>query len=68
MNLLSGINTMKELTARETAVAKNEAVEIKDGFLLFHTLSPARQTAETFEEYTFRRKITKKSIKKHFKR
>ena len=59
---------MKELTAREEAVIKNEAVEVKEGFLLFHTLSPARQSAETFEEYTFRRKITKKSIKKHFKR
>lgn len=53
---------------RNKILEEGKAIEIKDGFFLFHTLSPARQEGETYEEYVFRRKVTKKAMKKYFKR
>lgn len=34
---------------------------------LFHTLSPKRQDTETYEEYKFRQKVTKSSMKRYLK-
>lgn len=66
MNHLFGTSMLNEL--RIKAIEEGKAIEIKEDVLLFHTLDPKRQEGETFEEYKFRRLITKKSIKKHFKR
>lgn len=50
---------------RTKAVEEGLAIEIKPNFLLFNTISPERFTFETFEEYKFRQKVTRKTTKRY---
>jgi hypothetical protein len=50
---------------RLEAVEVGLAIEVKPNFLLFSSISPERFTFETFEEYKFRQKITKRTTKKY---
>ncbi len=67
MNLLSGTSMLTELKInyREKAVEDGLAIEVKPNFLLFSSISPERFTFETFEEYKFRQKVTRRTIKKY---
>lgn len=73
MNLLFGINmhtelkinlTEEQLESRSKALAGGLAFELRPNFLLFSTMSPERLTFETFEEYKFRQKISRKVNKR----
>jgi len=50
---------------REEAVEAGLATEVKPNFLLFNSISPERFSFETFEEYKFRQKVTRRTIKKY---
>lgn len=52
------------MKTKEELIAEGKAIEIKENFLLFATLSPERQPFESYEEYKFRQKVTKRSVKK----
>lgn len=50
---------------RIKAVEEGLAIEVKPNFLLFNSISPERFTFETFEEYKFRQKVTRKTTKRY---
>ncbi len=69
MNRLFGINMITELKINQEyrikAVEEGLAIEIKPDFLLFNAITPERFAFETFEEYKFRQKVTRRTTKKY---
>ena len=68
LNLLFGTNMHSDLKTNDSfridALEAGYANQIKPNFLLFNTLDNKRLSFETFEEYKFRQKITKRTVKK----
>lgn len=56
--------TEEQLELRSKALSEGLAFELKPNFLLFSTITPERLTFETFEEYKFRQKISRKVNKR----
>jgi hypothetical protein len=65
MNHLSGISMITELNHREKALEEGLAIEVRPNFLMFKTLDSARLSFETYAEYKFRQKVTKRTTKKY---
>ncbi len=69
MNRLSGINMITELKTnkqyRDKALEEGLAIEVRPNFLMFNVLDNARLSFETYEEYKFRQKVTRRTSKKY---
>lgn len=69
MNRLSGINMITELKTnkqyRDKALEEGLAIEVRPNFLMFNILDNARLSFETYEEYKFRQKVTRRTSKKY---
>jgi hypothetical protein len=69
LNRLSGINMITELKTnkqyRDKALEEGLAIEVRPNFLMFNVLDNARLSFETYEEYKFRQKVTRRTSKKY---
>jgi hypothetical protein len=50
---------------RTKALEEGLAIEVRPNFLMFNTLDNSRLSFETYEEYKFRQKVTKRTAKKY---
>ena len=66
---ISGINMITELKTskqyRDKALEEGLAIEVRPNFLMFNVLDNARLSFETYEEYKFRQKVTRRTSKKY---
>jgi hypothetical protein len=61
--MITELKTNKQY--RDKALEEGLAIEVRPNFLMFNVLDNARLSFETYEEYKFRQKVTKRTSKKY---